>query len=42
VLLDRAIKDYPHLFTADRLWILDRNFPAVPASPGCWAPARTC
>ena len=29
-LLDRALTDYPHLFTPGRLWILDRNFPGVP------------
>ena len=28
-LLDRALKDYPHLFTRDRLWVMDRNFPGV-------------
>ena len=29
-LLDKALEDYPHLFTPGRLWILDRNFPGVP------------
>jgi hypothetical protein len=29
-LLDQALKDYPHLFTQGRLWILDRNFPGAP------------
>jgi len=29
-LLDKALTDYPHLFTPGRLWILDRNFPGVP------------
>ena len=29
-LLDKALKDYPHLFTPQRLWIMDRNFPGVP------------
>jgi hypothetical protein len=28
-LLDKAMQDYPHLFTAGRLWIMDRNFPGV-------------
>lgn len=30
VLLDKALKDYWYLFTAWRLWIMDRNFPGVP------------
>ena len=30
VLLDKALKDYPHVFTPGRLWVLDRNFPGVP------------
>ena len=30
VLLDRALKDCPHLFTPQRLWVMDRNFPGVP------------
>ncbi len=30
VLLDRALKEYPDLFTPGRLWILDRNFPGAP------------
>ena len=29
-LLDKALKDYPHLFTPQRLWVMDRNFPGVP------------
>ena len=29
-LLDQALKDYPHLFTPGRLWVLDRNFPGAP------------
>ena len=29
-LLDKALKDHPRLFTARRLWIMDRNFPGVP------------
>ena len=29
-LLDTALKEYPQLFTPDRLWIMDRNFPGVP------------
>ena len=33
-LLDTALDEYPHLFTADRIWIFDRNFPARPGSPG--------
>ena len=28
-LLDKALEDYPHLFTPGRLWIMDRNFPGV-------------
>ncbi len=30
VLLDRALKDYPQVFTAGRIWIMDRNFPGAP------------
>jgi hypothetical protein len=29
-LLDKALESYPHLFTADRIWIMDRNFPGAP------------
>jgi len=29
-LLDRALEDYPAVFTPGRLWIMDRNFPGVP------------
>ncbi len=28
-LLDRALLEYPHVFTPGRLWIMDRNFPGV-------------
>jgi hypothetical protein len=28
-LLDRALTGYAHVFTQDRLWILDRNFPGA-------------
>jgi hypothetical protein len=28
-LLDTAMTDYPHLFAADRLWLMDRNFPGA-------------
>jgi hypothetical protein len=28
-LLDRALIEYGHVFTKDRLWVLDRNFPGV-------------
>jgi hypothetical protein len=28
-LLDRALLEYPTVFTPDRLWIMDRNFPGV-------------
>jgi hypothetical protein len=28
-LLDTAMRDYPHLFTRDRLWLMDRNFPGA-------------
>jgi len=27
-LLDTALEQYPHLFTTDRIWLLDRNFRA--------------
>jgi Transposase DDE domain/Insertion element 4 transposase N-terminal len=29
-LLDAAMERYPRLFTQDRIWILDRNFPGAP------------
>jgi hypothetical protein len=29
-LLDGALEKYPRIFTPDRLWIMDRNFPGVP------------
>ncbi len=28
-LLDTAMEQYPHLFTMDRVWLLDRNFPGT-------------
>ncbi len=28
-LLDTAMDQYPHLFTPDRLWLMDRNFPGA-------------
>ncbi len=28
-LLDTALEQYPHLFTTDRIWLLDRNFPGT-------------
>jgi hypothetical protein len=28
-LLDQAMEQYPHLFTKDRLWLMDRNFPGA-------------
>ena len=28
-LLDTAIRDYPHLFATDRIWIMDRNYPGA-------------
>jgi hypothetical protein len=30
VLLDKALTDYPPVFTPGRLWVMDRNFPGVP------------
>jgi hypothetical protein len=30
VLLDKAVKDSRHVFTPDRLWVMDRNYPGVP------------
>jgi hypothetical protein len=30
VLLDKALRDYPHVFTPGRIWIMDRNFPGAP------------
>jgi hypothetical protein len=30
MLLDRALKEYRHVFTPGRLWIMDRNFPGAP------------
>jgi hypothetical protein len=29
-LLDRALREHPEVFTPDRLWVMDRNFPGVP------------
>jgi hypothetical protein len=29
-LLDSALRKYPHVFTPDRLWVMDRNYPGVP------------
>jgi hypothetical protein len=29
-LLDKALENYPHLFTSRRIWIMDRNFPGAP------------
>ena len=29
-LLDGALEKYPRIFTPDRLWVMDRNFPGVP------------
>ena len=28
-LLDTALRDYPHLFTKDRIWLMDRNYPGA-------------
>ena len=28
-LLDTAMRDYPHLFTRDRVWLMDRNYPGA-------------
>jgi hypothetical protein len=28
-LLDTAMEQYPHLFTEDRIWLMDRNFPGA-------------
>ena len=30
VLLDKALEQYPRLFTDRRIWVLDRNFPGAP------------
>ncbi len=30
VLLDKALRDCPRVFTPSRLWIMDRNFPGAP------------
>jgi hypothetical protein len=30
VLLDKALTDYPQVFTPARIWIMDRNFPGAP------------
>jgi hypothetical protein len=30
VLLDKALDRYPQIFTDDRIWVMDRNFPGVP------------
>jgi hypothetical protein len=41
-LLDKALEDYPHLFTAGRLWLMDRNFPGAPRIRRCSPLARMC
>jgi len=41
-LLDTMLTRYPGVFTADRLWVLDRNFHALTACPGCSPPALMC
>jgi hypothetical protein len=28
-LLDTALREFPHLFTMDRIWIMDRNYPGA-------------
>ena len=28
-LLDKALREFPHLFTMDRIWIMDRNYPGA-------------
>src|SRR6266702_2169733 len=28
-LLDTALREFPHLFTTDRIWIMDRNYPGA-------------
>src|SRR6266540_3443292 len=38
VLLDKAITDQPGVFTGDRLWLMDRNFPGVPRIARMLAP----
>ena len=40
-LLDTAMRDYPHLFTKDRIWLMDRLWTARPGSPAS-SSARTC
>ena len=40
-LLDTAMRDFPHLFAVDRIWIGTGTIPARPGSPGS-RPARTC
>lgn len=30
ILLDKALSHYPRVFTPNRLWIMDRNFPGTP------------
>ena len=39
-LLDTALRDHPHLFTADRIWLMDRNYPGVRDCPLSSAPPR--
>ena len=33
VLLDKALRDYPHVFTPGRIWIMDRRLPRRPPDP---------
>jgi len=30
ILLDKALEQYPQIFTKQRIWVMDRNFPGVP------------
>ena len=41
-LLDGALERYPHVLTPDRLWVMDRSFPACRGSRPCSPPGRTC
>ena len=40
-LLDTAMRDYPHLFTTGRIWLMDRNYHGA-ARIARLRPARTC
>ena len=41
-LLDTMLGQHPEVFTGDRIFVMDRNFPGPAGSRRCWPPAPTC